>query len=70
MFNVKLFREIECIKKVEDWKQDLLNSFDYSILAIYRAIDQFSHGKITKDNLRTFMYNFDESFSSSIFVGF
>jgi len=52
-------REIEQIKKVEHLKQDLINQFDYSILSIFRCIDQFAHGKITKDNLRTFLLNFD-----------
>ena len=47
------------MKKVEHLKQDLINQFDYSILSIFRAIDQFSHGKITSDNLRTFLLNFD-----------
>jgi len=52
-------REIESMKKVEYLKQDLINQFDYSILSIFRSIDQFSHGKITSDNLRTFLLNFD-----------
>lgn len=52
-------REIESMKKTEGLKQELINCFDYSILAIFRAIDQFSHGKITRDNLRTFLLNFD-----------
>jgi Ca2+-binding EF-hand superfamily protein len=47
------------MKKTEALKQDLINQFDYSILAIFRAIDQFSHGKITRDNLRTFLLNFE-----------
>lgn len=52
-------REIESMKKVEHLKQELINQFDYSILSIFRAIDQFSHGKVTSDNLRTFLLNFD-----------
>lgn len=47
------------MKKVEHLKQDLINQFDYSILSIFRSIDQFSHGKITSDNLRTFLLNFE-----------
>jgi Ca2+-binding EF-hand superfamily protein len=54
-----LQREIQSLKKVEQLKQDLLNQFDYSILAIFRTIDQFSHGKITCDNIRTFLLNFE-----------
>lgn len=33
--------------------------FDYSCLAIFRAIDQFGHGTINVDNLRTFIKQFD-----------
>jgi len=54
-----LFREISSIKRVEVLKQELLNQFDYSILSIFRAIDQFSHGTINRDNLRTFLLNFN-----------
>jgi hypothetical protein len=54
-----VYREIDSIKKVETLKQDLYSCFDYSILAIFRAIDQFGHGKITADNLRVFLKNFD-----------
>lgn len=52
-------REIESMKKTEPLKQELVSQFDYSILAIFRAIDQFSNGKVTQDNLRTFLLNFD-----------
>ena len=47
--------------RVEDLKQQLLTRFDYSALSIFRAIDQFGHGKITKDNLRVWLWNFEES---------
>jgi len=32
--------------------------FDYSILSIFRYIDQFSHGSINIDNMRTFLKRF------------
>jgi len=47
------------MKKTESLKQQLINQFDYSILSIFRAIDQFSHGKVTRDNLRSFLLDFD-----------
>ena len=50
-----VFREIECLKKVELLKQQLVSRFDYSILSIFRLIDKYSHGKINSDNLRVFL---------------
>lgn len=44
---------------MESLKQELYSQFDYSILSIFRAIDQFSHGKITADNLRVFLHGFE-----------
>ena len=54
-----LFREIECLKRVELLKQQLVSKFDYSILSIFRMIDQYAHGKINSDNLRVFLSSFD-----------
>jgi len=48
-------REIECLKRVELLKQQLVSRFDYSILSIFRLIDRYSHGKINADNLRIFL---------------
>ena len=50
-----LYREIECLKRVELLKQQLVSRFDYSILSIFRMIDKYSHGKINADNLRIFL---------------
>jgi len=43
---------------VEAQKQELISQFDYSTLAIFRTIDQFAHGTINNDNLRTFLRGF------------
>ena len=43
------------MKRVELLKQQLVSRFDYSILAIFRLIDKYSHGKINADNLRVFL---------------
>ena len=50
-----LEREIECLKRVELLKQQLVSKFDYSILSIFRMIDKYAHGKINADNLRVFL---------------
>ena len=39
-------KEIECLKRVETKKQQLISQFDYSVLSIFRIIDKFAHGKI------------------------
>ena len=49
------YREIECLKRVELLKQQLVSKFDYSILSIFRLIDKYAHGKINSDNLRVFL---------------
>lgn len=36
-----------------------MSQFDYSPLALFRTIDQFSHGKLNRDNLRTWLLNFE-----------
>ena len=43
------------MKRVELLKQQLVSRFDYSILAIFRLIDKYGHGKINADNLRVFL---------------
>ena len=53
------FREIANLKKVELLKQQLISQHDYSVLAIFRLIDQYSHGKVNLDNLRIFMQKFE-----------
>ena len=53
-----LYREIECLKRVEMLKQQLVSQFDYSILSIFRMIDKYAHGKINCDNLRVFLSKF------------
>ena len=52
-------KEIECLKRVETKKQQLVSQFDYSVLSIFRAIDKFAHGKINSDNLRLFLRQFE-----------
>lgn len=46
------------VKDVEKAKQELLSFEDYSMLEIFRHIDQFAHGNINCDNLRVFLRNF------------
>ena len=48
-------KEIECLKRVELLKQQLVSRFDYSILSIFRIIDKYSHGVVNSDNLRVFL---------------
>ena len=48
-------QEINCLKKVENMKQQLVSQFDYSIMEIFRTIDRFSQGMITSDNMRVFL---------------
>ena len=52
-------KEIECLKRVETKKQQLISQFDYSILSIFRTIDKYAHGKINSDNLRLFLRQFE-----------
>ena len=37
-------QEINCLKKVEILKQQLVSMFDYSIMEIFRSIDRFQEG--------------------------
>lgn len=39
-------------------KQRLISQHDYSVLSIFRLIDEYSHGKVNLDNLRLFMGRF------------
>lgn len=57
--NLTSCREIEALKRAEVIKHRLLAQHDYSILSIFRAIDQYSHGKVTSDNLRVFLSKFN-----------
>ena len=52
-------REIQAVRKVESLKQELMSFQDYSMLEIFRSIDQFAHGYINQDNLRVFFKGFD-----------
>ena len=52
-------KEIECLKRVELMKQQLVSQFDYSVLSIFRAIDRYAHGKVNADNLRLFLRGFE-----------
>ena len=54
-----LEKEIECLKRVEVMKQQLVSQFDYSVLSIFRAIDKYAHGKVNADNLRLFLRKFE-----------
>ena len=43
----KIFeREIWALRKVESFKQELMSYQDYSMLEIFRCIDQYAHGYI------------------------
>ena len=56
----KIFeREIWALRKVETLKQELMSFQDYSMLEIFRCIDQYAHGYINQDNLRVFLRGFD-----------
>lgn len=57
-------KEIQCVKDVEKQKQSLMSREDYSMLEIFRHIDQFAHGTINADNLRVFFKSF--SFCSEL----
>lgn len=50
---------MEALKRVDAMKHRLVAQHDYSILAVFRLIDQYSHGKVTTDNLRIFLSKFD-----------
>jgi hypothetical protein len=52
-------REIASVKQVESMKQALMSMEDFSLLEIFRHIDQFAHGTINADNLRVFFRGFD-----------
>lgn len=52
-------KEISSVKNVEVLKQQLMSKEDFSMLEIFRHIDQFAHGSINCDNLRVFSKNFD-----------
>ena len=51
--------EIQSVKKVEILKQELMSFQDFSMLEIFRHIDQFAHGHINSDNLRVFFRSFE-----------
>ena len=52
-------REILSVKQVEKLKQELMSYSDFSMLEIFRHIDQFAHGNINADNLRVFFRGFE-----------
>ena len=52
-------REIQSVKGVEVIKQQLMSEQDFSMLEIFRHIDQFAHGNINCDNLRVFFRSWD-----------
>ena len=52
-------QEIKSVKAVENDKQELMSYEDFSMLEIFRHIDQFAHGNVNADNLRVFLKNFD-----------
>jgi Ca2+-binding EF-hand superfamily protein len=52
-------KEIQSVRKVEVFKQQLMSLEDFSMLEIFRHMDKFAHGNINCDNLRVFMRNFD-----------
>ena len=57
---IRIFeREIQSVKKVEHLKQELMSFQDFSMLEIFRHIDQYAHGHINADNLRVFFRGFD-----------
>lgn len=57
---IKIFEvEIQAVRKVEAYKQELMSFQDYSMLEIFRCIDQYAHGYINNDNLRVFLKGFD-----------
>ena len=47
------------VKNVEVFKQELMSYEDFSMLEIFRHIDQFAHGSVNADNLRVFLKGFD-----------
>ena len=51
--------EIKSVKSVEVHKQDLMSFEDFSMLEIFRHVDQFAHGNVNSDNLRVYLKNFD-----------
>ena len=56
----KIFeKELQALKKVEPLKQGLMSLRDYSMLEIFRCIDQYAHGYINQDNLRAFLRGFE-----------
>ena len=52
-------REIQSVRKVEQLKQELMSFSDFSMMEIFRNIDQFAHGHINPDNLRVFFRQFE-----------
>ena len=52
-------KEIWALRKVESLKQELMSFNDYSILEIFRCVDQYAHGFINQDNLRVFLRGFE-----------
>jgi len=52
-------REIQSVRKVEPLKQELMSFQDFSMLEIFRHIDQYAHGNINADNLRVFFTGFE-----------
>ena len=52
-------REIASVKVVEPLKQELMSFQDFSMLEVFRHIDQFAHGTINPDNLRVFFRSFE-----------
>jgi hypothetical protein len=51
-------REIQSVRTVEPLKQELMSFQDFSMLEIFRHIDQYAHGSINADNLRVFFTGF------------
>lgn len=47
-------KEIQSVLQVEQQKQSLMSQKDFSLLEIFRHIDEYAHGTINCDNLRAF----------------
>ncbi|CDW75672.1 ef hand family protein [Stylonychia lemnae] len=61
--NSLMYSEIKFLRKLQDLRQDLALSYDFSTYAAFRTVDRYNYGAIDADSLKTF-YKLNNKFLS------
>jgi hypothetical protein len=52
--NSLMFNEIRFLRKLQDLRQDLALSYDFTTYAAFRTVDRYNYGVIDGESLKTF----------------